>query len=143
VVNLSNIYEAIKTILSNDIDLMAYLGAHKIFIGRDLPRLFVPPAIQIVGMTDNISEAWNQSNCVFRINVYAMGNADGSAPLSLLAEIQDAIFDLLESQSLTVTGVRVFVLYIENRDADCIRDLDYDGEPGRYLMGTEWRILAA
>ena len=140
---MHDIYEAMRDILANDTTLSELVGANKVFIGRELPKLFIPPALQIIGMTDNISEAWFQSSCVIRINAYAAGNADGSVPMERLAEIQAAVCTLLEGNSLAASGARVFALYIENRDADCIRDVDYGGEAGRYLMGTEWRLLAA
>ena len=146
-VDLGKIYEAIRDVLANDPDLMSALkgeGAKsKIFIGREMPAVFVAPAVQIVGLTDTLTEPGDYSNIVFRINIYWGANINGTVPYEKLHYALNRVYDLLAIYQFDISGVRVFALFPETRDADAVRDFDYKEEPGRFLMGIEWRIMAA
>ncbi len=145
-VDLSKIYEAIRSLLSADADLMAALksegAGEKIFIGREMPITFISPAIQIVGLTDILNPPFDYSNTVMRINVYLMANINGSLPYAQFAYIIDRIYNLLNDYQFAIDGVRIYAFMAETRDADAVKDFSYDKIPARHLMGIEWRIIS-
>ena len=145
-VDLIKIYDDIKSAFANDAELMKLISGNldspKVFIGRDMPAVFISPAIQIVGMTDVLNYPFDYSNVVLRTNVYAMGNVNGTIPYSNLSAILNRVYDILKLHSFNLSAIKVFNFSAETRDSDATQDLNYAGTMKRYLMGMEWRLIA-
>jgi hypothetical protein len=134
-VNLDTIFKALKKVLTDDNSLMNLIK--EVYIGNEMPN-YIPPCVQIPLMSDEMNNVTEESEITFYINIYSHSEPDGNVDTNEISAIAAIIKGLINNQSLTVTGHRVFSMYMEGQNPP-IKDLRY---PKNHIGSIRCRMFA-
>ncbi len=133
-INNSELIGKIYRVLSADatlVDATHLESADNIIPSPRAPKQKANPTLTIAGSRsiDEVEvERWR-----LILNTFVDNYADGTANLLKLGNITDRIFDVLNDASITITGGRIFSVYLDN-DAGILFDNQHVKEHYQSLM---------